>query len=414
MKDVILANLDNPVELEKLYRSDKAAFKKAFLELPDAIKEASHLGFWQARLTYTRDDMFKNAGKDLLFLVIAALLAGVIAKLPAILSIDEEFYYTRNAGFIIFPFLTAYFAWKHILSAGKIILAAGITIVSLLFINYLPVNSSSDTLVLSCIHLLFVLWIVMGIAFTAGPGKHSEKGLNYLQFNGDLLVMTALIVIAAGILSGITLGLFSLIGYNIEHFYMQNIVVFGLPAAPIIGTFLIRTSPQLVGRVSPVIARIFSPLVLLMLIIYIVAIIVSGNDPYNNRDFLLIFNILLIGVMALIFFSVAEASKNSRNRMEMLVLFTLSIVTIIVNGIALSAILFRISEWGLTPNRAAVLGGNILILVNLLLVTITLYKVMIRKAPIVNVGNTIVHFLPVYFCWAAIVTFLFPFLFGFK
>ncbi|MEX2568811.1 MAG: hypothetical protein WD431_22910, partial [Cyclobacteriaceae bacterium] len=46
-----------------------------------------------------------------------------------------------------------------------------------------------------------------------------------------------------------------------------------------------------------------------------------------------------------------------RQKRELWVLLLLSAVTIIVNGITLSAILFRISEWGITPNRAAVLGG---------------------------------------------------------
>jgi hypothetical protein len=88
----------------------------------------------------------------------------------------------------------------------------------------------------------------------------------------------------------------------------------------------------------------------------------------------LIFNALLIGVMAIIFFSVAETSTTTKGRTEIFVLLLLSIVTIIVNGIALSAILFRIAEWGVTPNRAAVLGSNFLILINLLLVTGQLYK----------------------------------------
>jgi hypothetical protein len=95
-------------------------------------------------------------------------------------------------------------------------------------------------------------------------------------------------------------------------------------------------------------------------------------------------------------------------------LLLLSVVTIIVNGVALSAILFRISEWGVTPNRIVVLGGNILILVNLLLVTARLSRVVSGKSDITGVGKVIAYYLPVYIAWAAIVTFLFPFLFGFK
>jgi uncharacterized membrane protein YozB (DUF420 family) len=151
-----------------------------------------------------------------------------------------------------------------------------------------------------------------------------------------------------------------------------------------------------------------------MLVIYLVAMVYSGKDPYNDREFLLIFNALLIGVIAIIFFSVAETSKATKSQAEIWVLFLLSVVTVIVNGIALSAILFRISEGGITPNRAAVLGGNVLILINLLLVTAQLFRVLSKKADITEIGKAITFYLPIYFLWTVIVTFLFPFLFGFK
>src|SRR5690606_19374915 len=225
----------------------------------------------------------------------------------------------------------------------------------------------------SCLHLTLFLWSLLGFAFVGNTGNNEGKRLGYLKYNGDLLVITALILIAGGIMTGITIGLFSLIGYNIEVFYVEYVVVFGLPAAPILGTYLTQINPQLVGKVSPVIAKIFSPLVLVMLVIYLLAMIYSGKDPYNDREFLLVFNALLIGVMAIIFFSIAESTKTIKSQLEIWILFLLSVVTIIVNGVALSAILFRISEYGITPNRAAVLGGNGLILINLLLVTSQLF-----------------------------------------
>jgi hypothetical protein len=170
----------------------------------------------------------------------------------------------------------------------------------------------------------------------------------------------------------------------------------------------------LVGKVSPVIARIFSPLVLVMLVIYLVAMVYSGKNPYNDREFFVIFNGLLIGVMAIIFFSVAETSTSTKSQLAIWILFLLSAVTILVNGIALSAILFRISEWGITPNRAAVLGGNVLILVNLLLVTWHLLKVVSKKADLYGVRKTISSYLPLYMIWTIVVTFLFPLIFGFN
>jgi hypothetical protein len=414
MKDEILKLINDPGQLEKLYRTNKTHFKREFGILYPELKGNPLADFWNERLNYETDEINWGSGKELLLVVFACLVAGIIAKLPAIFNLDEEFFYPRNIGFIIFPVLSAYFVWRNKLSSGKIAFIAAVILVSLVFINSLPDVKKSDTLILSCVHLLLFLWSVLGYAFTGEASTKDEKRLYYLKYNGDLVVMTALIVIAGGIMTGVTIGLFSLIGYNIEEFYFQNIVVFGLPAAPIFGTYLTQTNPHLVGKVSPVIARIFSPLVLVMLVIYLVAMVYSGKDPYNDREFLMIFNALLIGVMAIIFFSVAETSKATKSQLEVLILLLLSLVTVIVNGIALSAILFRISEWGITPNRLAVLGGNVLILVNLLLVTAQLFKVLSKKVDISGVGKIISLYLPIYMVWTIIVTFLFPLIFWFK
>ncbi len=118
--------------------------------------------------------------------------------------------------------------------------------------------------------------------------------------------------------------------------------------------------------------------------------------------------------MAIILFSVAATFKKNENRTGSFILLALSIVTVIVNGIALSAILFRISEWGITPNRLAVLGANILMLTNLLRVTYRLFKNVSKKADISEVENSISMFLPVYILWTIMVTFIFPLIFHFK
>jgi hypothetical protein len=414
MKDEILTNLNQPRQLEKMYRTNKLHFKREFSILYPELKGNPLADFWNERLNYETDEINWGTRTELLFVIIAALVAGVIAKVPSLLHINEQFFYPRNIGFIIFPALMAYFGWKNKLSTGKAAAIAVVTLVGLIFINFLPDVKKSDTLILSCIHLLLFLWCIVGFAFVGDIRNSDDKRLHYLKYNGDLVVMTALILIAGGIMTGLTIGLFELIGFKIQKFYFQNVVVFGLPAAPIIGTYLTQTNPQLVGKVSPVIAKIFSPLVLVMLVIYLVAMIYSGKNPYNDREFLLIFNALLVGVMAIIFFSVAETSNSHKSRIEIWVLFLLSVVTIIVNGIALSAIVFRISEWGITPNRAAVLGGNVLILINLLLVTIQLLRIVLKKGDITGVGKAIAFYLPVYFLWVTVVTFIFPLLFGFR
>ncbi|PSR55534.1 hypothetical protein AHMF7605_19490 [Adhaeribacter arboris] len=414
MKNEILSHLNDPRQLEKLYRANKANFKQEFKGVYPQLSGNVLADFWYERLNYESEEISWGSRNELLFVVGAALIAGTLAKLPAIFSISEEFFYPRNIAFLVFPFLAAYFAWKNKLPVNKIAYLSGTVVICLVYINSLPDNNKSDTLVLACIHLPLLLWAILGVSFAGDAFRDYKKRLEFLRFNGDLAVMMALLGFAGVLMTAITIGLFKLIGFKIEEFYFEYVVAFGLPAVPIGATFLTQSNPQLVNKVSPVIAKIFSPLVLVMLIIYLGAIIFSGKDPYNDREFLLLFNLLLLGVMALIFFSVAESSAEEKTTSGLWILLLLSLITIVVNGIALSAISFRISEWGITPNRVAVLGGNVLILVHLLIVTVMLFKTVTKKAVITEVGRAIVLYLPVYLIWSVVVVFLFPLVFGFK
>ncbi|TGE07636.1 DUF4153 domain-containing protein [Hymenobacter fodinae] len=413
MKAEVLQNLDNPRQLEKLYRDNRAAFKKEFNALYPSIQEQPVAQIWNERLNFEGENISWGSGRELLFVVVAAFIAGLIAKIPQLFGLSPDYFYPRNIAFIVFPLLTAYFAWKQKLPTRTLAVVALLLLGSVVYINALPRNEQSDTLLLACIHLPLFLWAVLGFTYVGPEPASAARRLSFLRYNGDLVVMTAIILLAGGLMTAITIGLFGLIGLRIENFYMQYIGVWGAAAAPIVGTYLVQTNPHLVNKVSPVIAKIFTPLVLVMLIVYLGAVFYTGKDPYNNRDFLLLFNLLLIGVMALIAFSVAEASKSANRKFENLLLLGLSGVTILVNGVALSAILFRISEWGITPNRLAVLGGNVLILLNLLLVAYRLFKTVQDHQELAAVENSIVSYLPVYGIWAAVVVFVFPLAFHF-
>ena len=410
----LLSNIDNPAALEKLYRENKSAFKAEFNALYPELKDNKLAQYWHARLNYESTDISWGSTGELLFVVIASLLAAGLAKIPLLLHIDDEKFFQRNIGFIVLPLLSFYFIRKNGFPVTKMVIAIVSILSALVFINLLPEVDTSDTLILSCIHLPVFLWAVLGFTYAGNEVMSHRKRLDFLRYNGDLLIMTTLILIAGAILTAITIGLFSVIGFKITEFYFKYIAIAGLAAAPIVGTYITQTNPQLVNKVSPVIARIFSPLVLIMLVIYLGAIFYSGKNPYSDRDFLMVFNFLLLGVMAIILFSVAESSKKNDDSVNRIILLALSVVTMIVNAIALSAILFRISEGGITPNRLAVSGGNILILINLAMVTYRLFKSVMKKAGISEVENSISMFLPVYILWTVVVSFIFPLVFQFK
>jgi hypothetical protein len=259
-----------------------------------------------------------------------------------------------------------------------------------------------------------LIWCLYGLVYTDFDFKDQAKRIEYIRHNGDMAIMGALILIAGGILMMITIGLFQAIGIHVQNFYMNYILLIGLVSAPVLTSYVLRNYTTLTNRIAHIIATIFSPLVLITLVIYLIAIPISGKDPYNDRNFLMIFNIMLLGVMALIVFSVSETSRNMKQKFNELVLFLLAIVTLIINLIALSAIFYRLGEFGLTPNRLAILVSNILIFVNLILITIDLFKINFKNAKLEIVEFTISKYLPVYLIWVLIVVFAFPVIFGFK
>ncbi|SHM99665.1 hypothetical protein SAMN04488057_105119 [Cyclobacterium lianum] len=411
MKKTIMTHLNDPGKLEQLYRSNKSAFKQAFAALYPEIQDRPLAEFWHERLNHSSIDT--RTKKEWWFLIILAIAAGLIAKFPALFQIEEDYFYARNIGFVVFPVLTVYFARMHQLAIKRMIPIVLASLSGALFINFFPDYPESDTLRLSSLHLLLFLWVLLGWTFIGGKTHLPEKWPEYLKYNGETAIMTALILVAGGIFSALTIGLFATIGTDIEAVYFDYVGIFGLCAAPIAATHLTRYNPQLVGRISPLIARIFSPLVAAMLAIFLIAMVYSGKNPYNDREFLLVFNALLIGVMAVIFFTVSGIEYSPFQKREIRVLLLLSFLTLIVNGVALSAILFRISEWGISPNRTAVLGANVLVLAHLLLVTTQLWRSRSETLNIASIGKAIGWFMPVYFIWSILVTFVFPFVFGF-
>lgn len=414
MREEILLNQTNALQLEKLYRGNKPDFKAAFNALYPELRSNPLAEGWYQRLNYSPDERFWGTPSERAFVVTASLLAALLAKLPELLFISEDFYYPRNVGFIVAPALMAYFAWKNAISWKTRGLAILLLVASVVFINWLPQNEQSDTLILSCMHLPLWLWSLLGAAYSGGKWKNGASWLEFLRYTGELIVMSGLLVLAGGLTTALTINLFGLIGWDVQPIFSKYIVICGLAAVPIVATFITRVQPTLVNKIPSVIAKLFSPVALLMLIVYLVATLIAGKSPYHDREFLLLFNGLLVAVMALIFFSLAETDHSGGNRGQIVVLFLLSAVTLLVSSIALSAVLFRISEWGLTPNRAAVLGANVLMLAHLFYVGLKLFAVLSRKSELSAVGASLAIFLPLYSIWSAVVIFVFPFVFGFK
>jgi hypothetical protein len=416
MKAQIKEHLNNPEKLEQLFREDSTAFESSFEELYPAMEKSELSTFWKLRLDYGKTPVLlkKTNPFDLIILIAACLLTGFLVKMPELFKLNwDEIFYARNTGIIVFFGLSIYALWTNrMIQVKKLLFFVGAFLLITLYVNLLPQRTDSDTINLIYIHLPLLMWSIYGLIFIDLNLMDVYKRITFIRYNGDLAILMAILAITGGILTAITIGLFDAIGFNIEEFYFKNIVIVGAVSVPIVATYIIKNYPTITNKIAPIVAQIFSPVVLLTAFIYLIALGFSGKNPFSDRDFLIVFNLMLIGVMAIIVFSVAEASTNKKHKFNHLILLLLSALTIIIDIVALSAIFYRLQAFGITPNRMAVLGSNVLILGNLILLLISLYKLNFKKAPIKNVELLIAKYLPFYLLWILIVIFAFPLFFG--
>ena len=419
MRNEILKNTGDAEALEKLYNSNKKAFRAAFYEVFPEIGNTETARVWKARLEYeSGTDILKTFPLSELLIVIAVcLIPAFLIKIPAIFPslVSEDIFLQRNISLIVFLGLAVYTMWRNnVTDLNKIILTGVAFLIPAVYINLLPGGDPGDSIILAFIHLPVLMLYLFGFIFANYDYRNTEIRIEFIRHTAELVIVFGLIAIAGGILTAITINLFSSIGLDIENIYTEYIVATGAAAAPVFASWLLEKYPNMVSRIAPVIAGIFSPLVLLTLIIFLLTFVISGKDPYNDRDFLIIFNVMLLGVMAIIIFSVSETSVIRKQKFNAAVLFALSIFTIVIDLIALSAIFYRLGEYGMTPNRLAVLVSNILVLGNLILIMTDLFRINFRSGQFSKVETTVARYLPVYLIWVLIVTFGFPLFFGMK
>jgi len=414
MKQMIREQLSDPEALEKLYREQPGAFRQNFPQAA-AGTDSELVRFWNLRLADSLSPAQESPQRKSLWAVLlCSLLTGVLAKLTDIFpAINMDVFMERYLLLIAFSGLILFTLWKNGITCYKRILScAAVIVVLAVYVGLLPVRQS-DSLELVFLHIPLLLWCLYGWVWTGFNHGDTTRKVGFIRFNGQLAIMTGLILIAGGLLSAITIGLFSVIHWNIERFYANNVILTGCVIAPIVASYLLDQYPGITSRISPVLARLFTPLVLVTQLIYLGFVLFSDNNIMEDRQLLFLFNLMLLGVMALIVFSASELGHSHKKDKQVFLLLMLALLAIVIDGIAITAISSRVMD-GITPNRLVVLCTNILILINLVLMARDLFRACFRDGMPGTVELTVAKYLWVYAAWTVFAIFLLPFLFGMR
>jgi hypothetical protein len=238
--------------------------------------------------------------------------------------------------------------------------------------------------------------------------------MDFVRFTGEIFIYYVLIALGGGVLTGITLGIFTFIGVNLEWFAQGWIIPCGAMGAVIVSAWLVEAKQGVIENMAPVLTRIFTPLFSVMLLSFLATMIVTGTGIEVEREVLIGFDLLLVIVLGLLLYAISSRRPDASPDFFDVLQLVLVVSALLVDLLALIAIASRISEFGFTPNRTVGLGLNIVLLVNLAWSAWLYLRFLRRQVSFARLERWQTDYLPVYAIWAAIVVILFPPLFGFQ
>jgi hypothetical protein len=343
-----------------------------------------------------------------------AFAAGAMVKLPALFGLDmdrDEVFYIRNMSFFVLPLLTGYFIWKRRLAAATVRWLIVAFAVAAVFANVYPGTARSATLGLTAMHLPIALWLAVGIAYAGGRWSQVEGRMDFIRFSGELFIYYVLIALGGGVLTGLLMGLFKMIGVNAEEFVQSWLVPCGAAGAVLVASWLVEAKQSVIENMAPVLTRLFTPLFAALLLTFLGALLVTGRGVTFEREMLIVFDLLLVLVVALLLYSISARDPAAPPGVFDVLSVILVIAALLADLVALWTIAARISEFGFTPNRVAALGENVILLVNLAWSAVLYLGFLRRRDSLALLSRWQTAYLPVYAGWAAIVVVVFPPLF---
>ncbi|MEK8226698.1 hypothetical protein NKG05_12280 [Oerskovia sp. M15] len=187
---------------------------------------------------------------------------------------------------------------------------------------------------------------------------------------------------------------------------------FGVPGALVVAAWLVEAKQNVVENIAPVLTRVFTPLTIVMLLVLLVVLVAAGGLLDVDRGLLILMDAILVLVLCLLLYSISARDPLAPPALFDGLLLVLVVAALAVDAVALTAMLTRIAEFGLSPNKVAALGLNVLLLVHLVGSALHMAG-FLRGRPFGALVRWQTQFLPVYAVWAAVVVVAFPPVFGF-
>jgi len=235
---------------------------------------------------------------------------------------------------------------------------------------------ADDLAQLAALHLPFAAWAALGAGLSLGRPDAPAQGHAFLVKSVEILVTGGLYFGAWMVFVGLTSGIFAALGFQPSPETIQAAAAWGIGAVPLLALASVSDPARPptaqrwdtgLARLLRILTRIFLPLALAVLAVYVCWFVPAYFwRPFEEREVLFVYNATIMAILALMTAALADPGEQRSPTQDTALrwqFLALGCLTFLLNLYALAAILSRTLDYGLTPNRYAVLGWNLVTLV---------------------------------------------------
>lgn len=388
----------SPKELEDLYQAalnvDEADMFRAALEacFKDAPNEIL-LSAWHYRLSAQEQVRYeeKKTSRNWKLAIPLSILTGLVfwgISDSNLLYLDQIPYFflfwapIATLFTLIFLTFSSKDNYRHAVIMGAVLLVACIYV--LLVTPSLSVENQQHYLLLMAIHLPLLCWIAIGLCLL-WIGSDYKNRFAFLIKSIEVMITAGVYLIAGVAFGAITVGMFQAINITLPVILMRLIAAGGAGLIPVIAVASVydptrapisQDFSQGLSKFITTMMRLLLPLTLGVLVIYIFVIPFNFLAPFENRDVLIVYNLMLFAIMGLLIGVTPLLTNDISPRLQIALrngIFAVTILTILVSLYAISATIYRTSQGGITINRLTIIGWNI---INICILILIIFKLL--------------------------------------
>ena len=385
-----------PLQLENLYQSARQAnefeeFKADIITNYNTSQDNVLYVAWYYRLQSVEAEPQKKVERSPNWWL--AILLGIITGLtlwalsgPGLIFIDQIPYVVLLGAPIttlfalIFLTLTAKKNYRRGILVGLGLLISCLYIMVMASLQ--PDYYCKYYLELMAVQLVLLSWIAIGIT-VMGLRSGAENRFAFLIKSFEVMITAGLYLIAGMILGMITLGMFGALSITLPDELLRLMVAGGIGLISVVAIASVydpTVSPESqdfnlgLSKFIFTMMRLLLPLTLAILVIYVLVIPFNFMEPFTNRDILIVYNVMLFAIMGLLIGVTPIKVDGLSSKIQVLLrngILAVSVLAVLVSLYALSAVIYRTVQGGITINRLAIIGWNS---INIALLVLLIFK----------------------------------------